>query len=244
MVHTEAEDAQVVIKRSGRQVRQMELVPGENRVTVRSGEYQIELRGQSDQLELTQNQLIVRRGQRVVIRVEHRDTKQAATTVPPPDVPPSLAPDAAIPGELAPPVGLPPSSPSEPVYDGKTYSMWMAMLRNERNPQNLTGALQAFGALTDEDPQLANQSAQAIARLMRRYGTRGYGTGTAAGLIDMARQVLLSMPADSALDALKRELVEGNTRSRAFVNLVCWVRPSARSAANRTARKESSSWRR
>ena len=273
IVRAEAPDVRVIIKRNGKPVQEMQLEQGENRLTVRSGKYQIELLGQSDELELTQNSLVVKRGQQVVVSIQRRDVEPTpdadmiemsgtpmglsnavtdGTTgrertgtnadvtgngpmlrLPQPgeskalrsDSQPSLAPPTRPAAAGITPTLSPPSQRdrrSEPIYDGKPYSEWLAALEVERKPELLLVAVQAFGVLGNDDPQLAAESAAAIVRLMRRLGSRVVDAPHQARnkLMAISRDVLLAMPADIVLDTLKQELVASNTRSRAFVNYV------------------------
>ncbi|MBC8353301.1 MAG: serine/threonine protein kinase [Planctomycetes bacterium] len=68
-----AEDnAQILVRKDGNTVRQLEVFKGELVTTIRSGAYRIELKGESDQLMMSQNTVTVKRGDRIVVHVQHR----------------------------------------------------------------------------------------------------------------------------------------------------------------------------
>lgn len=76
----EADDnTQVLVRQDGKTVRQLEVAKGPNSVTIRSGTYRIELQGKSDELVMTQDDVTIRRGQRVVVRVQQRVKETTGT---------------------------------------------------------------------------------------------------------------------------------------------------------------------
>ena len=229
IVRAEAPDARVVIKRAGRRVQEMELEKGDNRLTVRSGEYQIELLGQSDEMELTKDSLIVRRGQQVIVSILERTAAQRKDAVMAPpgggstvnglmagDL--SARPVRSIAPEYLP--RLADKTADKTLYDGRRYAEWLAMLEVERKPEVLTEAVRALASLSDEDPMLAEKSVTSIVRLMRRFGSRVIAQDPRSQLIMNCQTVLVSMPADIVVNILKNEITAGNTRSLTFVNYV------------------------
>ena len=66
------DNAEVLVRRDGNTVRELEVTKGEHAVTVRSGAYRIELKGKSDELMMSQNAVTVKRGDRIVIQVHRR----------------------------------------------------------------------------------------------------------------------------------------------------------------------------
>ncbi len=238
-----ADGAQLGIRRAGEPVRQLQVHPGDNAITVRSGEYAIELVGASDELVLSQGSVSVRRGKQVLVEIRHQPSPEG-------DLVTSGSASATSAGRL----GIPPAAntpraaaasrvganqpASELVYgaddyeldqtailqsgaltySGKTYSTWLSELKTERNPAQLTLAISAFAALGEDDLALATRSTTAILHLMRRYGARIIDSGPRGMLIEQAREVLMQMPTGVVIKALENEIVQGTTRSRAFVN--------------------------
>jgi serine/threonine protein kinase len=73
------ENVQIAITKDGNTVKQLAASQGENAVTVWSGSYQVQIKGKSDELVLSQNSVSIRRGGRVVVHVKQRP-KAASNT--------------------------------------------------------------------------------------------------------------------------------------------------------------------
>ena len=239
------EDAQVLVRRGGTNVRQLEVEKGDHTVTVRSGDYELELKSKSDELMVSRNAVSIKRGERVVVHVQQRPKSVS-------DMGAMMGMDDGMgemmdmgggyggdtadmmySGEMAGMMGMGSygagseraSSKPEPIYDGQTYSQWLALLRTERKPERLTEAIIAFASLGDDDRELAARSAAAIMQVMRRNGSREFDNTPQGKLIAKAYEVLLQMPAETVVDAIEGELRDGNTRSRTFV--ISWLLSAA-----------------
>lgn len=239
-------NAQISVRQDGTTVQQLEVAKGENAVTVRSGTYQIELTGQSDELMISQGAVVVKRGQRVVVRVEQQPAKLTermdsmrrmdmyggdmmagggAGGIDQMDG--GEEDEAAGAGDMYGAMmsggfGGPPAAPSKPVptYDGKTYTQWLAELQTERKPERLTEAIRAFASLGEDDHELATRSASVIMLIMRRNGSNQSDDTPQGKLVQQAHTVLLQMPGEVVVDAIEVELREGNTRSRQFASML------------------------
>ncbi|MEX0819427.1 MAG: protein kinase [Pirellulaceae bacterium] len=220
------EDAQVLVRRNGTTVRQLEVEKGNHTVTVRSGNYELELKTKSDELMISRNAVSIKRGERVVVHVQHRPKSVSGME--------GMMGMEMYGGEegmdgMADMMGLgsggtrPERVPSQPdpTYDGRTYSQWLAELRTERKPERLTEAIRAFASLGAGDEELAARSATAIMEVMRRNGARVIDDSPQGKLIEKAREVLLQMPGETVIRAIEDELRDGNTRSRTFI--ISWL---------------------
>jgi serine/threonine protein kinase len=253
IVRAEDDDAQIAIRRDGKPVKHLQVHKGDNAITVRSGEYAIELKGQSDELALSRQAVSIKRGDRVIVHIQQRPRSSGDSGG---GMMPEMSPGTLRGGMMPAGAGGSPmaagmdagmgaddgggspmnamgggfrgmgSPPSErkPTYDGKTYSQWLSELGTERKPEMLTEAVRAFAALGEDDEELAAESSAAILQLMRRYGSTIIDSSPRGKLIEGAREVLMQMPADAVVKALTDEVESGNTRSRAFVNyLLSWA---------------------
>ena len=79
IVRSEDPDARILVRREdGQPVKEMTLEQGEGKITVRSGQYVVELLSDADRLTLSQNQFTISRGDRVVLMIEQRIAGPAA----------------------------------------------------------------------------------------------------------------------------------------------------------------------
>lgn len=235
------DEAQVLIRKDGNTVRQLEVAKGDHAVTVRSGAYRIELKGKSDELMVTRDSVSIKRGERVIVHVQQRpkgnsdddmmsmrvgaattsagsggdEMMRSSATGPMAMGGAASEMRAAMSSSLGGP-GRP--SKAEPTYDGKTYRQWLTELDVERKPELLTDAVLAFAALGDDDEELAAESAAAVLRVMRRNGQRVIDKSPRGQLIEKSREALAQMPADVVVNSLAHEIEHGSTRSRMFVN--------------------------
>jgi hypothetical protein len=63
-------DAEVLVRKDGVTVKELEVAKGEHAVTVRSGAYRVQLKGKSDELMMSHDTVIVKRGGRVVVHIQ------------------------------------------------------------------------------------------------------------------------------------------------------------------------------
>ncbi|MCA9146954.1 MAG: serine/threonine protein kinase [Planctomycetales bacterium] len=72
------DDTEVLVRKDGVTVKELQVSKGENAVSVRSGNYHIGLKGESDTLEISNNTVTVKRGERTVIRIQQYAEAAAA----------------------------------------------------------------------------------------------------------------------------------------------------------------------
>lgn len=225
------EDAKIVVRKDGNTVRQLEVSKGDHTITVRSGGYEVELQGKSDELMVSQNNVTVKRGEQVVVHVQQRPKAGKGLSSPygtgmsgGGDMYSGMAGmmGAGMDSGMASMYGSTGSpAPSRPAtFDGKTYSQWLAELRTERKPERLTEAIRAFASLGEGDEELAAQSASVIMQIMRRNGAYGNNNSPQGKLNQQAHTVMLQMPGEIAVNSIEAELRDGNTLSRGFCNLL------------------------
>ncbi|MFC1758394.1 hypothetical protein ACFL2H_06450, partial [Planctomycetota bacterium] len=118
------------------------------------------------------------------------------------------------------PTAASPPAQSTAKYGGKTFSQWMKMLEDERDPTALLPAVQALTTLSEDGD--AKRVAETFFRLMRRYRTRSFSGPDGRpdprySLTSTIDAVIWQLPVDVIADALVDELESPNARSREFI---------------------------
>lgn len=115
-------DIDVVIKRNGEVTKELELTRGENRTTVRSGEYEIELAGQHEDLQIRGSKFELLRNGEVKVTILRQPPPHTAT-----------------------------ETLSDAQFEGRKLDEWMETLKTERSSVELARAVTAVTALAAAD---------------------------------------------------------------------------------------------
>ena len=110
----------------------------------------------------------------------------------------------------------PPVDPKQPLYDGKSFDEWFAVLDTERSPARLCDAVEALRLLGQE-----SQAATVAARILNLTRTveipPQFGNTNRPVLHNEVRRFFKSLSNEVAQQAFGEELRNGNTRSRKFL---------------------------
>ena len=111
--------------------------------------------------------------------------------------------------------------PTEPVYQGKTFSQWLATARHDRDDQTRITAISACTATAETDQQWDSLLAL-VSVIARERGTRFVG-GNKIGDAYVAEigYAMHKAPPAKALDFVYNEIKDGNKKSRNFCS--AWV---------------------
>lgn len=139
---------EVVVRRAGKVYDELELSQGENRTSVRSGEYEVVLKGETDGLRVEDGVFTLTRGEEAVVKITQRSEEK-----------PSVDMTQYIGAILR---------QNAPRYDGKTFAEWLDVARTERNPEMVLAAINAIGALSDETNE--REAARMILQIVSRSG--------------------------------------------------------------------------
>ena len=120
--------------------------------------------------------------------------------------------------------------PTEPVYQGKTFSQWLATARHDRDDRTRITAISACTATAETDQQWDRLLALAR-KIARQHGTRFVGStnfGNFAGsnnigdaYMDAIGHAMHKAPPTKAFDFVYNEIKDGNKKSRNFCS--AWV---------------------
>lgn len=244
------ESAQLVIRKGGQTVREFEVAKGGSALTVRSGDYEIELKGNSDELMVSRNAVSIMRGGVAIVHVQRRPKAAGSPSemgagsmmgsgmmgsmeggmagaggmeaMSPSGMPGGAMGSSMFVGDMSSGGGDVESKPEpEPIYDGRLYSHWLRELKTERKPERLTEAIRALEALTDtDDAERSAKTAAGIMHAMRIYGSNSIDRSLRGQLIQQAHDTVLKLSSDTIVAAIKTELKEGTEQSRSFTVLL------------------------
>lgn len=109
------------------EVDDLQIQPGTRATKLRSGKYEITLDAASDSFGITNGSFTIRNGDTIVAKITPKERERISTN--------KLATDQRL---------------ETVVYDGETLNTWLLRLKYERDPQQITLALNALIALADE----------------------------------------------------------------------------------------------
>ena len=213
VIESPTDDLDVSILQDGEPIEAMEVATGENQTTLRSGRYTVRLDTPSDRLTLTDNSVVVSRGDRTVLKIREQT-----------DVAPATA--GAI--------------PDQKVYQGKPLSYWTTMVRKERDVFALREAMFAIASLADADDVDAAHPILIAARRFGGWAAKDDGSKLSYQYMRVFNETFSRMMPQPGIAAITRELPIGNERSRAaslralslFPELFAWAdRPQNEQAA-------------
>ena len=125
--------AEVTISKAGKEYDSWQLVPGANTTRLYAGTYEVTIASGSDRFQLDRDKIEIKRGETVVARIHTTWMVAPSQTIPPPAT-----------AEV---------DQAEPVYDGKTLSMWLAEFSRERSPAAIEASLKAITSLANSANQ-------------------------------------------------------------------------------------------
>lgn len=179
---------EVVVKRAGKVYDELELSQGENRTSVRSGEYEVILKGETDGLRVENGVFTLTRGEEAVVKITHRSDEKPGVDM------------AQHAGAIL--------RQNAPRYDGKTFAEWLNVARTERNPNMVAAAIGAIGALSDETNE--REAARAILQIVARYDDEH------SRRLTESKVVFKSFNSSAPVEELIEVLEDGNAIQRLF----------------------------
>lgn len=161
VIESDVENVSVQLLRDGQFYERLQVLPNTTATRLFAGKYEIVLDSPSDNIELDQHQLNVRRGETVIARIRSRDQNNASPVSSDALNSPSTSATAA--NAISSP--FPPLT-NKPVYQGKDLEQWLHLLTYERSSQELLSAIDAITTLTDP-----NNAEELISQLLQRMRT-------------------------------------------------------------------------
>ena len=149
VVESEDPNVQVELVQGGRTVRVLDSKT-EEAISVRSGKYDVKLKGDSSRLMLKRNQITLLRKDREVVTITRKPVDGETGVVVAALDTGSPAPKLQTGAGSLDTYGLAAESPPAPTYDGKSFSYWLNILKTEKSLDGTKNAIAAIGALTDE----------------------------------------------------------------------------------------------
>ncbi len=207
VIESEQAGVSVSIERGDEVVESLQLETGDNRVTLRSGTYTVQMDAMADGLQLDDQRATVTRGGETVLSVR-RVAEGAATAIARNDQ-------------------------TGPRYQGKTLDHWLSVLETERDVETVNDAMRAVvelsqGALAEEEDTNTASDQRVLAAASMLKAARRWGGTTASnvganvgGGIQSSQQrfmghLLAFFPAflpNPGLDAISNELAAGTSKS-------------------------------
>ena len=124
VIETATPDVEVRVMRAGQPYRQLTLKQLANSFRLGAGDYEIEIVGPADGLEIENGRYTLKRGETWLARITHSA----------PAAPAPLSSGAA------------PQTAGEPRYEDRTLSQWLTLLREERSPDQVFLACKSLRA--------------------------------------------------------------------------------------------------
>jgi len=144
-------------------VEQLKIVPGTKTTRLRSGKYEITIDAASDSFGLTNGNFTIQNGQTIVATI-----KRTPSTI---DVPAAVNPAVAAPED---------ARLNEVVYDNEKLDTWLRRLKFERNPEEISRALNAIERLASRE--LRDLIHDPLVEFSMRDGTSAYHSSAIVAL--------------------------------------------------------------
>ncbi len=145
IVESEVEDVRLELVDQGQQVTQLQIEPGASETTLRAGKYRVRLAAGSDRIDINPREFTLRRGAQVVAKLRFVPKADDANPLDADRLSENtlenplgdLAENTQAGNPLGAPVRTQPALaknkiPTEPVYDGKTFAEWNALMQYEQ----------------------------------------------------------------------------------------------------------------
>jgi serine/threonine protein kinase len=154
VLETDQPNASIRIVRADKVVEQLEVVQNQpSTLTLRSGRYVIELTGvDANRMEVTNNQVVLSRGEQQVVKVIRKESNALAESVGP--TPEAIQPGTIQPGTIQP--GMADLAIPTKTFQDKSLVEWTGILLRERSADSVARAMEAVQSLVDSpDEKLA-----------------------------------------------------------------------------------------
>jgi len=195
IIESEVDGMTVTIKQENESVDAIQLVQGENRTSLRSGNYSIGFDVESDNVTVSDSEVVVKRGEETIVTVRKEAVDEIAN------------------------VGA-----EEEIFKGKSLANWIQITKVERSLSTLKDAMFGIANLADEDDVEAAHTILIATRRLGGWafdGGGGFGSNDDETEVPSQRFMsffhkafrrMMPMP---AIPAITRELKEGNAKSHA-----------------------------
>ena len=195
VIETATPDVEVLVRKAGEPYRRLTLQQKASSLRLGAGEYEVEILGPADSLEIENGSYTLRRGETWVAKIVHSDDRGPGEDV--------------ISGASV-------ASSIEPTYDGKTLEQWLAQLRRDRSTKSFYEAMQALELLVNGEN--ADEAVAAVLAAVRHHDEGAFyrwdsSLGGGEQVWDSAHQFLSDLDLSVVSEAIAEELQrpEANT---------------------------------
>lgn len=195
-----ADDIPIEIRQGTQLVESLTLKSGANEILLRSGQHEVSIAAPYDNLTMSNNAVEIERGGQTIVRIE--EVKNDATN-------PAAASAIANASTAA--------DMQVPVFEGKTYDQWKALLEFERSPVERRKAIEALAALCDE--QNTASTCDLILSVLNQYQYPASETGSTdeLHLFISGTRVIRKMNPDVVVEVLSKNLKTDRQNSNRFI---------------------------
>lgn len=210
VIESDQPGVSVKVKQGDKVVETLRVEQEPRKLRLYSGKYVVELEGvDSDGLELSDQQIVLTRGDEQVVKILQRSTKTADSNLSLPE-------------------------PSDKSYQGKSFAYWMYTLEREKDVATIAEAMQAVSLLasTDAEKLAAAQACLRPARELGGFVVAGKPSpNTSFGAPELSSWYMAELSAvypsffpEPAMSAIIDELENGTDRSaRACILMLCHI---------------------
>lgn len=202
VIETSSPDVEVRVLKAGQPHRQLTVTKQAASLRLGAGEYEIEIVGKADGLEIENGKYTLKRGDTWLAKIVHRQSSNRTgdTTAP-----------FVMTGETEkPPVG--------PTYEGKTLDQWLALLGQERSPKQFFEACQALEKLaTGDDTEQAVAAVLLAIQFHDRNAVYIKGENQVHRLWEVAEELFQNREQDIVVDVLTKQLDQRDDAYSKFI---------------------------
>lgn len=195
-----ADDIPIEIRQGTQLVESSILKSGPNEILLRSGQHEVSISAKYDNLTMSNDTVEIERGGQTIVRIE--EVKNDATN-------PAASSSIANP--------LTAAATQVPVFEGKTYDQWKALLEFERSPVERRKAIEALAALCNE----ANTASTCdlILSVLNQYQYPASETGSSDELylFVSGTRVIREMNPDVVVEVLLKNLKTDRSNSNRLI---------------------------
>lgn len=201
-IESVADDVPIEIRQGKEVVESLTLKSGPNEISLRSGRHEVSIAANYDQLQMSNNTIVIQRGGQAIVRVEHVAEgggslfRDARTTLDE-SRPLNETPDPLV-----------SSKANSLIFEGRTYAEWKTILNRERSPEELTKAIDALAALSDDSN--AAETCQSILQIMDRIHADVLDVTVESTVLHTGLRRIRELNADKTVPVLQQALESGS----------------------------------
>lgn len=183
-------DAEVSISQAGEPIDTLEISPGENTTVLRSGRYSVVVSEGSDNVSVSESEVVIQRGTETVVTVRQQAEPTALMD----------AQTQATDGKL---------------YKGEPIQHWIGMMEVEHDVSTLTDAMNAIASLSNDSDVDAAHAILKSARRMGGWILSNDDSKPSQKFMSAFNAIFGRLMPQPGIRAVTRELDQGNRKSHA-----------------------------